>query len=331
MRFLAICAAFIGVFSASITNAAPIGELIVVGDIARCGDDKRQHHDEKVAEITRQAVQSAKAQGLPVRLLLLGDLAYKRGSIKQFRKCFSPKWDSFKNIMLPVPGNHEYRTQDANGYFDYFADLPKDDAGHPLTTRKGHRGSYMVRFPDPDRGPWALFGLNIEAKAQNNNATWLKHTLSASAKTTPCMIAFSHQFRFSSGQHGHNDIVWNPNAKTVFGNFPRSLYQMLDGYGTSLILSAHDHHFEQFARQNADGIADKNGIRSFIVGTGGGKPYLQNLPFTYRNQAPNQEMIIPDKFGLMRIKLFQDHYTWSFIDENGAETVPEIHSDACAK
>ena len=56
----------------------------------------------------------------PGALLLLGDLQYETGSAVDFQSYFEPAFGEFKSITYPVPGNHEYFTPLAAGYFDYF-------------------------------------------------------------------------------------------------------------------------------------------------------------------------------------------------------------------
>ena len=33
---------------------------------------------------------------------------------------YDPTWGRFKNILRPVPGNHDYHLAGADGHFDYF-------------------------------------------------------------------------------------------------------------------------------------------------------------------------------------------------------------------
>ncbi len=47
---------------------------------------------------------------LPETILTLGDLAYWKGSAKQFRRCYDPTWGRHKHRTWPAPGNHEYRS-----------------------------------------------------------------------------------------------------------------------------------------------------------------------------------------------------------------------------
>jgi hypothetical protein len=50
-------------------------------------------------------------------VLALGDLAYTKGTAAEFANCYGPTWGRFKDRTRPVPGNHEYGTAGASGYF----------------------------------------------------------------------------------------------------------------------------------------------------------------------------------------------------------------------
>ena len=81
--FLVIVALLISTVRLSAhTSEKPIGILLAVGDIAIC-------------------------------------LAYKHGSPQNFR-CFDAAWGEFKDKILPVPGNHDYETNNGAAYFRYF-------------------------------------------------------------------------------------------------------------------------------------------------------------------------------------------------------------------
>ena len=80
---------------------------------------------------------------------------------------------------------------------------------------------------------------------------------------------------------------------------------MLDEAGVDVVLSAHDHHYERFAPQRADGTPDPDGIRAFVVGTGGKSLY------EVQSREPNSEVVGTD-FGVLFLTLHPDRYRWSF-------------------
>jgi acid phosphatase type 7 len=98
----------------------PSGNVIVAaGDIAHCANDA----DEATARLVR-GIDGA-------TVLTLGDNAYPDGSAQDFEECYEPTWGPFKERTKPVPGNHEYETEGARGYFDYFGEAAGDpDEGY---------------------------------------------------------------------------------------------------------------------------------------------------------------------------------------------------------
>ena len=93
----------------------PSGNVIVAaGDIADCTREGDEATARLVAGIDRATV------------LTLGDNAYPDGSVQDFEKCYGPTWGQFKARTMPSPGNHEYETPGASGYFDYFGTAAGD-------------------------------------------------------------------------------------------------------------------------------------------------------------------------------------------------------------
>ena len=77
-------------------------------------------------------------------------------------------------------------------------------------------------------------------------------------------------------------------------------------------LLGHDHLYERFGPQDADGRADAlRGIRQFTVGTGGAGVY------EFVTQAPNSEAR-RRAFGVLKLTLDADRYEWQFIEVSGA-------------
>jgi acid phosphatase type 7 len=81
--------------------------LVGAGDIGSC----RSFGDEATAGLLA---------GIDGTVATFGDNAYPRGTDADFAECYNPSWGLFKARTLPSPGNHEYETAGASGYFDYF-------------------------------------------------------------------------------------------------------------------------------------------------------------------------------------------------------------------
>ncbi len=112
----------------------PSGNVIVAaGDIADCTTEGDEATARLVGGIDRATV------------LTLGDNAYPDGSAQDFEECYEPSWGQFKNRTMPSPGNHEYETAGASGYFDYFG------------TAAGDPGEGYYSY---DLGSWHIVALN---------------------------------------------------------------------------------------------------------------------------------------------------------------------------
>jgi len=79
-----------------------------------------------------------------------------------------------------------------------------------------------------------------------------------------------------------------------------------------VVINGHDHLYERFAPQNPQGKADPNGIREFIVGTGGGGQY------EFRQIRPNSEVRNNRSYGVLVLTLGATDYSWEFVSAAGA-------------
>ncbi|MCL4560172.1 MAG: metallophosphoesterase [Chloroflexi bacterium] len=229
----------------------------------------------------------------------IGDTAYNQGTPTQFTDCYTPTWGPFKSRTHPAVGNHEYMTSGASGYFGYFGSA----AGSP---KKGYY-SYNL-------GDWHIIVLNSNCsqvggcKTDTPQETWLKADLAA--HPTQCTLAYWHHPLFSSGEHGNNTYV-------------QPFWQDLYAAGAELALDGHDHDYERFAPMDPNGGLDNaKGIREFVVGTGG----ANFRPFY--SVKPNSQVRIADQYGVLKLTLHPNSYTWQFIDATNG-TVIDSGSTAC--
>jgi len=305
----------------------PVGILLAAGDIAHCRTARSK--DEATARLIGDEITKAETADIPIRVLALGDLAYSRGTAEEF-ECFHDSWGQYKDYILPVPGNHEYRKKPiepeakperhAKPYFDYFRDTA-------FVTQNGRSsGYYSLNFPDETEGPWHLIGLNAYVGIGDGSPQidWLRDDLKETRSR--CILAFSHPFVFSSGKHGHDDVE-EPDAPLRRETRMVDAYRVLHEHGASIFLSGHDHDYEQFGRQDADGNAVDNGLRSFVVGTGGARLYDD---VRYERREPNSEVFWQRSRGLLKIELFSDRYRWEFVPIEGDEDVAlPVVEDLC--
>src|SRR5919201_1302650 len=54
---------------------------------------------------------------VPLRVLALGSNDYEEGTLNQYNEYYEPNWGRFKAKTSPTPGNHDYHTSGAAGYF----------------------------------------------------------------------------------------------------------------------------------------------------------------------------------------------------------------------
>jgi hypothetical protein len=306
----------------------PIGMLLAVGDISSCKTDKDEDwlkDADKTAGLVRDAIKQAEAATpkLPYRVILLGDIAYTDGTGDEF-KCFAQRW-AFDDVlmneaMLPVPGNHEYHSLDAAPYFDHFRN-------NLFVNQNGkQKGYFAVNFPRPD-GPWRLIGLNDNfgsAKQYENDKTelkaqtaWLEKDLADPSNQQNCVLAFWHEPTFSSGRHGH-DYETAKDAPLLKHRPMQKTFGILYGHGASVVLNGHEHNYEQFHPQNAEGKRVGDGVRLFVVGTGG----KQLTADVYNHVEDSTEGGAFGKtrgtHGVLKILLYDNRYEWEFLSIENA-------------
>jgi hypothetical protein len=93
--------------------------------------------------------------------------------------------------------------------------------------------------------------------------------------------------------------------------------------GADVVLGGHRHDYERFARQDAEGNAAPNGIRQFVVGTGGGPHDRFTGP-----TAPNSEIRKADTYGVLQLTLHGEGYDWRFVPVAG-DPFTDSGSDTC--
>jgi 3',5'-cyclic AMP phosphodiesterase CpdA len=258
--------------------AAQDGGAITVyaaGDIARC--PYRDAAYSGAAE-TAATVAAGLAHDPRAVVLALGDLTYPHGAATEFRDCYTPTWGRFKARTYPAPGNHEYYTAGAAPYFDYFG-------------ARAARGHYSFEL-----GSWHVVSLdsNLPPAGLAVQLDWLRADLAQ--HPARCTLAFWHHPLYSSGGHGSVPTM-------------RAAWQVLADAGAELVLSGHDHDYERFAPQDADGRLDAaRGLRQFVVGTGGAYP----APFLFT--AAHSEVRDSSRQGVLRLRLRDGGYDWEFLE-----------------
>lgn len=253
--------------------------LVGAGDISTCDNTG----DGATARLLRNVVSSNRR----VTVFTVGDNAYGAGTRTQFARCYAPTWGRYKARTRPAPGNHEYYTSGARGYYGYF--------GAAAGPRKGYY-SY-------NRGGWHIISLNSSCEKiggcgeSSPQVRWLKADLASNPRS--CTLAYFHEPLFSSGEHGNSPKV-------------KPLWDALYAKRADVVVSAHDHDYERFAPQTPGGrLAYNRGIREFVVGTGGKE--LRR----FGKVRANSHVRNSRTFGVLKLALRPGSYGWKFVPVAG--------------
>ncbi len=268
-------------------DTRPTAVLLAAGDIADCDSDG----DEATAVLL---------DTLPGTIAALGDTAYEAGTPEEFSQCYEPSWGRHKSRTRPAVGNHEYLTDGASGYFDYFG----------AAAGERDKGYYSY-----DLGAWHIVVLNSNCSqvggCQKGSAQerWLREDLAA--HPAACTLAYWHHPRYSFGNYSDDERT-------------RDIWQALHEHGAEIVLAGHDHNYQRYAPQDADGRRDDaRGIRQFVVGTGG----KNNTEIT-RDPPPNVEAYNGDTDGVLKLTLRPDSYDWQFVPAPG-QSFTDTGSGTC--
>jgi hypothetical protein len=152
--------------------------------------------------------------------------------IADYKGAFGPGAD--RNRFFPTLGNHDWTTDQAQPYLDYFT-LPGNE-----------------RYYDFTWGPVHFFALNSDSREPDGmnrssiQAAWLQERLASS--TSPWKVVYMHHAPYSSGSSGPTDWAQWPFKE----------------WGADAVLAGHDHIYERL-------LVD--GLVYFVNGVGGGAIY----------------------------------------------------------
>ncbi len=258
-------------------------EVAAAGDVA-CDPDHRPGPGECADADTARLLEGADL------VLTLGDGQYPDGALDRYQRGYGRTWGRYLDRTRPVPGNHDYGTPQARGYFAYFGDR----AGPPGA------GYYAFRVPG-----WLLLALNSNCWAAGGcgpgspQYRWLADRLAAAAGA--CVLAYWHHPTYSAGRYtGQPELL--------------AWWDLLYRRGPALVLVGHDHNYQRFASLEPTGRPDPGGVRQFVVGTGG-----KNL-YRARHTGPvRPEVVRDDRFGVLRLRLLRGRYAWRFVTTGGEE------------
>jgi hypothetical protein len=142
--------------------------------------------------------------------------------------------------------------------------------------------------------------------------------------TSKCVLVFDHYPRWTSGAHGDTPDM-------------NDMWNLLVRDHVDVLLSAHDHDYERFKQIGANpggslmntATADPNGVRQFIVGTGG----TGHNPFakTYHLSTGDNTSDVRDAraFGFLRMTLHPNSYDWRFVGDPAVSSFTDSGSGPC--
>ena len=114
---------------------------------------------------------------------------------------------------------------------------------------------------------------------------WLVADLGAHPSV--CTLAYWHHPRYSSGHHGSDPLT-------------EPFWHALAAAGADVVLAGHDHDYER--------LAPIDGIRSFVVGTGGHSLYAwPGGPGAFTDLRDDTS------YGLLALELGDGAYRWRFV------------------
>jgi hypothetical protein len=199
-----------------------------------------------------------------------------------------------------------------------------------------------------DLGAWHVIVLNSTCgssggsgvggcNGQSPMAGWLRADLARTQ--AKCMIAVWHHPRFYSASKLAN-LAPTASDTASHDNKLNDIWDILQKAGVDIALSGHHHVYERMAKMDArpdatpgTGVPDPtDGMRQFVVGTGGG-PYEQ---FIAGQTDPNSEKQVEDNWGVLKLDLHSTTYDWQFLSAGGpgerpAGEVLDSGSDTCRR
>jgi hypothetical protein len=259
--------------------------IAAVGDI---------HSDSSNPNSTATAAEAAKAE----IILGLGDYQYPDGSMSDFNTYFDRSgWGANVPKLYPVlaPNHDQYwRAGSTMNYFN-----GGGASGYKAPVILSPQQSYSF-----DRNGWHFMAINGACYVDTANCStsavlrWVEADLAA--HPAQCTIAYWHQPYFTSTTSGHGQF-------TEF----RPVVDALHAGGVDVVLQGHQHDYERFAPQTPGRVADPNGMRAFVVGTGGIGFY------GFRDIAPNSVTRSDSTYGVLRMTLREGEYDWQFVRTGG--------------
>ncbi len=285
----ALCAAAVSTPGAGMADGATTPPVLVsvAGDIA-CGTTVAAYNGGAgTATQCHQKYTSDLILGSDA-VWTLGDHVYPTATTTQLNAAYEPTWGRMKAVTYPSLGDHDHSATGDVGFLAYF--------GNPAP------------YYSFDMGGWHVISLDseIDHSADSVQVAWLRQDLAASA--AGCVAAYWGEPRWTSGKQRASHQTFDP------------FWQVLYAAHADLVLSGDTHNYERFAKVAPSGLPAADGIREFVVGTGGRS--LVGFPNVLASSQVRKK-----SFGVLQLTLQDGSYGWQFIDES--RTVLDSGSETC--
>lgn len=179
-------------------------------------------------------------------MVTTGDNQYEKGAFRAYRRSYDTALGRLRGRTWPVPGNHEYLTRGAAGYFRYFG-RRAGSAKAPWRAFLPGAGWRVVLL---DSNCWAVGGCG----GRSDQGRWLRARLVTAPR--PCTIAAWHHPLHTAGAYRGSAEV---------AALARPLWRQAAARGVDVVVNGHDHGYQRWAVRAQ--------MRQFISGAGGKSLY----------------------------------------------------------
>jgi len=300
----------------------PAYTVVAVGDIAGThlpGNNPHRHQYDDVARLITTID--------PLAFLALGDMQHENGLLEDYLAYYDSEFRTLMDITYPVPGNHDYywdweqfqlhdhpfASSNGSGYFGYFSARLAEISNDPNTLKYGY---YSFDLGEE----WHLVALNsvlvfdydytVPGTPANLQYQWLVEDLKEHESFRGTIVYFHHPF-----------YDWEtPNSPQWASPELQPIWELLYANHVDIVLNGHSHTYQRWAPQDACGNFKSDGVREFVVGTGG--YYLNNLG--YPPQPANFVTGQDWSFGVLKLTLRDGCYDFEFISISGEVLDSEI-------
>ncbi|MBN2525239.1 MAG: metallophosphoesterase [Deltaproteobacteria bacterium] len=217
--------------------------------------------------------------------IITTELNNASGSLAQYENVIDEVWSPLLSYVHAVPGNHDYNTYNASGFYSYF---DNSETYHSFKIETGAKDWNIIGIDSN----WDKLSFNQWQK----QLSWLESEVQKEA----CTIVYFHHPRWSSGDHGNNSQM-------------QDVWEILTRNNVELALSGHDHNFEIFDGMDEFGNRDNMGTIQIVAGIGGADVDSRDMGTI----KPNSYQIIEKRHGFIEFILHDGLVVTGAYDEEG--------------